>query len=57
VRALTIEGDKFFRRGEYNRAIESYGRALRLDPSSDTLHTKILRAKTAEEAERKYLNE
>lgn len=57
VRALTAQGDEFFRRGEYNRAIESYGRALRLDPSSETLHTKILRAKTAEAAEQKYLNE
>jgi serine/threonine protein kinase len=57
VRALTAEGDEFFRQGEYNRAIESYGRALRLDPSSETLHTKILRAKTARAAEQKYLNE
>jgi serine/threonine protein kinase len=57
VRAWTAQGDEFFRRGEYNRAIESYGRALRLDPSSETLRTKILRAKTAEAAEQKYLNE
>jgi serine/threonine protein kinase len=57
VRALTVEGDEFFRRGEYNRAIESYLRALRMDPSSETLHSKILRAKTAEAAEQKYLNE
>ena len=56
VRALTAEGDEFFRQGEYDRAIQSYGRALRLDPSSKALHTKILRATTAKAAEQEYLN-
>ncbi|HWT83012.1 MAG TPA: tetratricopeptide repeat protein [Candidatus Methylomirabilis sp.] len=55
--ALAAEGDGFFRQGEYDRAIQSYLRALRLDPSSQTLHTKILRARTAKAAEEKYLNE
>jgi len=57
VRALTAEGDEFFRRGEYDRAIGSYGRALRLDPSSEALRAKILRARTAQAAEHEYLNE
>jgi serine/threonine-protein kinase len=57
VRALVTEGDGFFRQGEYDRAIQSYLRALRLDPSSEALHTKILRARTAKAAEEKYLNE
>ena len=57
VRALATEGDGFFRQGEYDRAIQSYLGALRLDPSSQTLHTKILRARTAKAAEEKYLNE
>jgi serine/threonine protein kinase len=57
VRALTAEGDEFFRQGEYDRAIESYLRALRLDPSSKALHTKILQARTAKAAEHKYLDE
>jgi len=57
VWALAAEGDGFFRQGEYDRAIQSYLRALRLDPSSQTLHTKILRARTAKAAEEKYLNE
>jgi eukaryotic-like serine/threonine-protein kinase len=57
VRALTAEGDEFFRQGEYDRAIQSYERALRLDPSAEALRTKITRARTAEAAEQKYLNE
>jgi eukaryotic-like serine/threonine-protein kinase len=57
VRALTAEGDEFFRQGDYDRAIQSYERALRLDPSAEALRTKILRARTAEAAEQKYLNE
>ncbi len=57
LRALTAEGDALFRRGEYDRAIESYGKALRLDPASESLHSKILRARSAKAAEEKYLNE
>jgi serine/threonine protein kinase len=57
VRALTAEGDEFFRQGEYDRAIQSYGKALRLDPSSEAIQNKILRAKSAKAAEQKYLNE
>ena len=57
VRALAAEGDGFFQQGEYDRAIQSYLRALRLDPSNQTLPTKILRARTAKAAEEKYLNE
>ncbi len=56
-RALKAEGDGFFRRGEYDRAIQSYERALRLDPASEALHTRILRARTAKAAEEQYLNE
>jgi len=57
VRTLTAEGDEFFQRGEYDLAIQSYGKALRLDPSNDGLQAKIRRAGTAKAAEQKYLNE
>ena len=57
VRAWTAEGDEFFRLGEYDQAIQSYGRALLLDPSSQAVHAKILRARIAKAAEEKYLNE
>jgi len=57
VRALTAEGDKFFRQGQYDRATQSYQKALRLDPSSGALQAKIRRAGTAKAAEQKYLNE
>lgn len=57
LHALTAEGDAFFRRGEYDRAIESFSKALRLDPASESLHTRILRARSAKAAEEKYLNE
>ena len=50
VRALTAEGDEFLQRGEYDRAIQSYGKALRLDPSSEALRAKIRRARTAKAA-------
>ncbi len=54
---MTAEGDGFFRRGEYDQAIQSYERALRLDPVSEALHTRILQARTAKAAEEEYLNE
>jgi len=47
---LTAEGDEFLQRGEYDRAIQSYGKALRLDPSSEALRAKIRRARTAKAA-------
>jgi len=56
VRALTAEGDGFLRRGEYDRAIQSYSKALRLDPASAGLRARIQRARTAKAAEEKYLN-
>jgi serine/threonine protein kinase len=57
VQALATEGDGFLRRGEYDRAVQSYLKALRLDPSSEALQTKILRARTAKAAEEKYLSQ
>jgi serine/threonine protein kinase len=56
MRALTAEGDGFLRRGEYDRAIQSYSKALRLDPTSAGLRARIQRARTAKAAEEKYLN-
>jgi serine/threonine protein kinase len=56
VRALTEEGDGFLQRGEYDRAIQSYTRALRLDPASEALHTRIARARAARAVKEKHLN-
>jgi serine/threonine protein kinase len=56
LRALTAEGDAFLRRGEYDRAIRSYSRALRLNPASPALRARIERARSAKAAEEKYLN-
>ncbi len=57
VESAITEGDRFFRGGEYDRAIRAYESGLILDPANKKLRTKIGRANSAKAAEAKYLNE
>jgi iron(II)-dependent oxidoreductase len=48
---LSKEGDRFFSRGEYIRAIEKYKEALNLEPTNKDLHEKIKKSERMQQME------